>query len=97
VFVGLDRAEDIAAIADRLPTPTPWLEAGLALGEGKPAAAAQIFADMGALPFEAEARLLAARAGEDAGLDEAIEFFRRVGATTFLRDAEALVAKSRSA
>jgi class 3 adenylate cyclase/tetratricopeptide (TPR) repeat protein len=96
-FVVLDRAGDVEAIAVTVPTPTPWRDAGLELARGNPAAAAEIFAEMGALPFEAEARLLAARAGDDAGLDEAIAFFRRVGATAFLREAEALVSKSRSA
>jgi hypothetical protein len=80
-----------------VPTPTPWLDAGLALGHGSPADAAEIFGEMGALPYEAEARLLAARADVDAGLDDAIAFFRRVRATAFLREAEAWVAKSRTA
>jgi hypothetical protein len=96
-FAGLGRDADIAAIVEKLPTPTPWLDAGLALRDGKPALAAEIFAEMGALPFEAEARLLAARRGEDAGLDAAIAFFRRVGASAFLREAESLLASRRSA
>ena len=96
-FAELGRAADIEAIAETAPTPTPWRDAGLALGRGNPAAAAEIFGEMGALPFEAEARLLAARAGVDAGLDKAIAFFRGVGATGFLREAEAVAAKSRSA
>jgi hypothetical protein len=96
-FAGLGRGADIQAIADTVPTPTPWLDAGLALGHADPAAAAEIFAEMRALPFEAEARLLAARAGVDARLDDAIAFFRRVGATAFLREAESLVATTRTA
>ncbi len=96
-FVELDRAADIEAIAETAPTPTPWRDAGLALGRGDPAAAAEIFGEMGALPFEAEARLLAARAGVDAGLDEAIAFFRRVGATAYLAEAERRLATTRSA
>jgi class 3 adenylate cyclase/tetratricopeptide (TPR) repeat protein len=95
-LAGIGRPADVDVIAQTLPTPTPWLDAGLALGHGDPAAAAEIFAGMGALPWEAEARLLAARAGMD-DLDEAVAFFRSVGATAFLREAEALVAKSRSA
>ena len=96
-FAELGRASDIQTIAETVPTPTPWLDAGLALGHGNPADAAEIFAEMGALPFEAEARLLAARAGVDARLDEAIAFFRRVGATAFLREAEALATTTRTA
>ena len=52
---------------------------------------------MGARPFEAEARLLAAKRGLDADLATAIEFFREVGASTYLAEAESLAAKSRSA
>jgi hypothetical protein len=52
---------------------------------------------MGALPYESEARLRAARTGADAGLDDAVAFFRRVSATAFLREAEALLSESRSA
>jgi hypothetical protein len=96
-LVALGRAGDVDAIAETAPTPTPWRDAGLALAHGEPAAAAEIFAEMGALPYEAEARLLAARAGTDARLDEAIAFFRRVGATAHLGEAEALVARTRSA
>jgi class 3 adenylate cyclase/tetratricopeptide (TPR) repeat protein len=96
-FVAVGRPADLEAIAATAPTPTPWLDAGLALGRGDPAAAAEIFAQMGARPFEAEARLLAARMGIDARLDDAIAFFRRVGATAYLAEAERLLATSRSA
>jgi class 3 adenylate cyclase/tetratricopeptide (TPR) repeat protein len=96
-FVAVGRPADLELIAATAPTPTPWLDAGLALGRGDPAAAAEIFAEMGALPFEAEARLLAARMGIDARLDDAIAFFRRVGATAYLAEAERLLATSRSA
>jgi hypothetical protein len=96
-FLGLGRAADVGAIVDKLPTPTPWLDAGLALRDGKPALAAEIFAEMGALPFEAEARLLAAQTGEDAGLEGAMAFFREVGAEAHLAAAESLLASRRSA
>jgi class 3 adenylate cyclase/tetratricopeptide (TPR) repeat protein len=96
-FGELGRIADLEALAATVPTPTPWLDAGLALGHGRPADAAEIFGEMGALPYEAEARLLAARADVDAGLDDAIAFFRRVRATAFLREAEAWVARSRTA
>jgi class 3 adenylate cyclase/tetratricopeptide (TPR) repeat protein len=96
-FVAVGRPADLELIAATVPTPTPWLDAGLALGRGDPAAAAEIFAEMGALPFEAEARLLAARMGIDARLDDAITFFRRVGATAYLAEAERRLATTRSA
>jgi class 3 adenylate cyclase/tetratricopeptide (TPR) repeat protein len=96
-LVALGRAQDVDAIAETAPTPTPWRDAGLALGHGDPGVATEIFAAMGALPYEAEARLRAARTGADAGLDDAVAFFRRVSATAFLREAEALLSESRSA
>jgi hypothetical protein len=76
---------------------TPWLDAGLALGHGDPSGAAEILGAVGALPWAAEARLLAAQAGAAAELDEAIAFFRQVRAAAFLREAEALIAETRSA
>jgi class 3 adenylate cyclase/tetratricopeptide (TPR) repeat protein len=97
-LAALGRPGDVDAIAETAPTMhTPWLDAGLALGHGRPTGAAEILGSMGALPWEAEARLLAARSGAVAGLDEAIAFFRRVSATAFLREAEALIAETRSA
>jgi class 3 adenylate cyclase/tetratricopeptide (TPR) repeat protein len=93
-LVALGRAADVDTIAETAPTPTPWRAAGLALAHGKPTEAAETFAAMGALPSEAEARLHAATTGADAGLDEAVDFFRRVGATAFVREAEALLRAS---
>jgi hypothetical protein len=52
---------------------------------------------MGAVASEAEARLLGGREGMDVNLAAAIEFFRTVDATAYLREAESLLAKSRSA
>jgi hypothetical protein len=52
---------------------------------------------MGAKPFEAEAHLLAAKDGLPADLPAATEFFREVGAVRWLREAEQLLATSRSA
>jgi hypothetical protein len=93
--VGMTR--ELQTVAATVPAPTPWREAGLALGRGDVLVAADILGEMGAAPFEAEVRLLAAREGVDADLPVAIEFFRQVGATAYLAEAEDLVAKSRSA
>jgi class 3 adenylate cyclase/tetratricopeptide (TPR) repeat protein len=90
-LVALDRAGDVEALAETASTPTPWLDAGLAIGDRNPAAAARLFAEMGALPYEAEAWLLAAQEGADVHLDEPVAFFRKVGATHYLREAEALL------
>jgi class 3 adenylate cyclase len=96
-MAGLGRASDLEAFAERVTTPTPWREAGLALAQGDPLQAAAIFAEMGSRPFEAESRLLAAKQGLDADLPSAIDFFREAGASAHLAEAEALLASSRSA
>ena len=80
-----DSAAELEAIAESVPTATPWREGGLALGRGDAPAAAAIFGQMGARPFEAEAHLLAAKDGLPADLPAAIEFFREVGAVRWLR------------
>jgi class 3 adenylate cyclase len=96
-LAGLDRRSELEVVAESVPTPTPWREGGLALGRGDPLAAAAVFRQLGAGPFEAEARLVAAKEGLDADLPAAIEFFREVGASAYLDEAESLIAKSRSA
>jgi class 3 adenylate cyclase/tetratricopeptide (TPR) repeat protein len=96
-FAGLKRASDLEAVAASVTTPTPWRDAGLGFGRGDPLAAAEIFGELGARPFEAEALLLAAKEGLDADLSAAIGFFREVGAAAYLAEAESLLASSRSA
>jgi class 3 adenylate cyclase/tetratricopeptide (TPR) repeat protein len=100
VVGGLGRGSDLEAVAATVSAAsahTPWLESGLALGRGDPLRAAEILQGFGARPYEAEARLVAAREGLDADLPSAIAFFREVGATAYLREAETLLAKTRSA
>ena len=96
-LAGLGRAEEFEAIAESVPTATPWREGALALGRGDPPGAAAIFAQMGARPLEAEAHLLAAKDGLPADLPAAIDFFREVGAVRYLREAEPLLPRTRSA
>jgi tetratricopeptide (TPR) repeat protein len=57
-----------AAVLDRrgIP-PSPWLTAARALADGDPLAAAAVYATIGSLPDEADARLAAARLLEAAG------------------------------
>jgi hypothetical protein len=80
-----------------VPTATPWREGGLALGRGDAPAAAAILGRVGARPVEADAHLVAAKDGLSADLEAAVEFFREVGAVRRLRQAEPLLATSRSA
>jgi len=57
-----------AATLDRLGIPpSPWLTAARALAAGDPLAAAAVYATIGSLPDEADARLAAARLLEATG------------------------------
>jgi tetratricopeptide (TPR) repeat protein len=79
---------------------TPWFEAAVACASGDFGGAADVYAVIGALPDEASARLRAAevlvrenrRAEADVELNRALAFWRSVGATTYVREAEALLA-----
>jgi tetratricopeptide (TPR) repeat protein len=79
---------------------SPWIEAALAVWRGDLATAADAYVRHGAVVLEAETRLRAAellraagdRAGADDELARAIAFYRSVGATRRIRDAEALLA-----
>ena len=97
VLAGLEHRAAIEATAAESSASTPWRDAGLAIGRGDLDAAAGIFGRMGARPFEAETFVLAAASGLDTQLPTAVEFFREVGASAYLADAESLLAKSRSA
>jgi hypothetical protein len=96
-LAGLGRLQELEAVAESAPTPTPWRESGLAIGRGDPLAAAAIFHGMAARAFEAEAQVLAAKDGLTDDLSAAIEFFREARAAAYLDEAESLTAKSRSA
>jgi class 3 adenylate cyclase/tetratricopeptide (TPR) repeat protein len=97
VLAGLDRPTELEVVAESVPTPTPWRDAGLALGRGDPLEAAEILGRIGSRPLEAEAQVLAAKTGLDIDLGAAIEFFEEVGASADLAEAESLVARTRSA
>jgi tetratricopeptide (TPR) repeat protein len=81
--------------------PTRWLDAALAVAQGGDLEAAGTYAAIGSLPDEAEARLRAAVAltqskrqtEAEAELAPALEFYRSVKATGWLRRAETLVAE----
>ena len=95
----LGRAEHLAKTAKLAPMRTRWLDAALALA-GNPAEAARIYAQIGSLPDEAHARLRAAEALAAAGrrqeadeeLSLALDFYRAVGATRYVREGEVLLA-----
>src|SRR6266540_1332434 len=103
--LGVDLAVVLAELGrpsgalDALAIPaSPWLQAASAFLAGDPGRAAALYAAVGARPDEADARLAAARVlltaghpGEaEAELRAATAFWREVGASGRLREAEAL-------
>ncbi len=89
------------ALADH--AQTSWTEAVRAYARGDFAAAAEMLHRTGSRPEEAEARLRAAeqlvaegrRAEADEQLQQALDFYRSVGATHYVRECEALLAASK--
>jgi class 3 adenylate cyclase/tetratricopeptide (TPR) repeat protein len=91
----LGRAADAAAMLERRPTPTRWLAAALTYARGDRARAADMLGEMGDHTDEAYARLRAAEMG--GGIEQAsraLGFYRGVGASAFVRRAEALLPAS---
>jgi hypothetical protein len=98
----LGRGTELVELATTLAMPTPWLQAATALAAGEFNQAADRYGEIGSLPDEAYARL---RAGEQllntgrrpdgkAQLQQALAFYRYVGATAYLREADALIVAS---
>jgi hypothetical protein len=90
-LVLLDRGDDFRVVADRSPGPSAWLDAATAFVGGDYVGAADIYAEIGSLPDEADARL---RSGIESEVLRALEFYRSVGATRYIREAESLLAAS---
>ena len=96
----LGRASELRAFLEDFSRPTPWHGAALAILDGDYARAADLLDELGIVSLSAQARLNAATAfaasGRQAEADEqlrpALEFFRSVGATRYVREAEALLA-----
>ena len=100
VMAALGRGRELLEHAPELGASTPWLEAAMLWAEGEPERAADLLGEMRSLPDEALARLRAAdklltagrRVEADEQLDRALAFFRSVGATRYIREAEELLA-----
>jgi class 3 adenylate cyclase/tetratricopeptide (TPR) repeat protein len=98
----LGREGELLEAAARTKNHKPWFEAAVACASGDFSGAASVYASMGALPEEAYARLRAAeafvqeglRAEADAELNQALAFWRSVGASAYVREGEALLAES---
>jgi tetratricopeptide (TPR) repeat protein len=102
VLVALGRGPELEAIGAKAPVQTPWIAAATAFVRGDFPLAADIYARTGSLPDEAYARLRAAEAliqdgrrpEGDSELQRAFAFHRSVGATAYLREGEALLART---
>jgi tetratricopeptide (TPR) repeat protein len=94
----LGYADDLRPLIERLP-PSPMRAANLALITGDHRTAAKLLAEGGLIFTAADARRLAAeklaaddrRAEAEAELEQALAFYRTVGATRYIRQAEALL------
>jgi tetratricopeptide (TPR) repeat protein len=99
----LDRVDEAVAVVEASPE-TPWAAAAMAILEGDAVAAADGLAHLRNRPPENYARLRAAEAlvgqgrrdDAEAQLAMALSFFREVGATEFIRQAEELMAPPRA-
>jgi class 3 adenylate cyclase/tetratricopeptide (TPR) repeat protein len=94
VAVELGRADAFLEAIGTLGRDTPWIEAARAYAEGDFETAAATYARIGSRPDAAYANLRLAASRRDAGtpLQEALAFFRSVGATGYIREGEALLA-----
>ena len=101
VALALGRSAEFIAAAEQSP-PYPWCEAILAIASSDFQRAASIYERIGARADEAIARLRAAdalaatgrRAEADAQLKPAVLYFREIGATHYLKEAESLQAQT---
>ncbi len=89
VLVPLGRLDDLEQALGRVKLDFPWLGAARAYAAGDPAAAAEVFREIGDRPDEAYMRL---QSGIDGEVRKAIDFYRSVGATRYVREGEAMLA-----
>jgi class 3 adenylate cyclase/tetratricopeptide (TPR) repeat protein len=100
--VELGRQSDLETLIANARMATRWADAAAAYSAGAFEEAAEIYGDIGVLPDEAHARLRAAEALVEAGrraeaeaqLQRALAFYRSVGATAYIHEAEGLFAAS---
>jgi predicted ATPase len=102
VAAALNRVDEVKHAVDRARPATRWADVARAILEGRYDEAADTYCEIGSVDDEAHARLRAAnelvregrRAEADAQLQKALAFYRSVGATSYLREAESLLAAS---
>ncbi|TMJ94117.1 MAG: hypothetical protein E6G67_10455 [Actinobacteria bacterium] len=99
-LAGIHRGEELGRLTSGLPLRTAWVDAAEACVAGDHVRAAELYEAIGSLPDEANSRVRAADALLGAGdrraaeheLARALAFYRSVGATAYIRNAEALLA-----
>jgi class 3 adenylate cyclase/tetratricopeptide (TPR) repeat protein len=84
----LGNADEVRAWVGRIAYDSLWTEAAIAILDGALGQAADVFFQIGSLPDEALARL---RTREPENVRLALAFWRSVGATRYIREAEALL------
>jgi hypothetical protein len=97
--------ESLVAVTERMRIRGPILEAAVAIGHRSYGEAADLLGDMGRLPDEAAARLLAGkkliadgrRSEGEAELERSLTVWRRAGASAYLAQCEALMQQAESA
>ena len=102
ILLWLGREGDLLSLIDRSTVDVAWIDAARAVCRREFARAADVCVQIGTRPDEAYARLRAAeqlsadgrRAEADAQLQQALAFYRSVGATRYIRNAESLLAAS---
>jgi predicted ATPase/class 3 adenylate cyclase len=85
----LGNTDDVRTWVRRIAYASRWTEAAVAILDGDLVRAADVFARVGSLPDEAYARL---RTQNPEQVHQAVAFYRSVGATGYLGEAEALLA-----
>ncbi len=91
---------ELRQLIEQAPAQTRWSSAFLAVLAREYETAADLFLEIGALNFEADARLRAAeklvaegrRSEANEQLEKALAFYRSVGATRYISESEALLA-----
>jgi class 3 adenylate cyclase len=90
-LVELGRGEELSPVVALSPRPSVWLDAANAFASGDYVRAAHLYAAIGSLPDEAYARL---RSGKEPEVRRALDFYRSVGAARYIREGEAMLAKT---
>ena len=90
-LVWLGRESDFDDVLARIRMRSPWVDGARQVAAGEFNAAGDIFAEIGSVSVEMYMRL---RSRGEESVGPALEFYRSVGATRYVREGEALLARS---